>query len=308
MTIPQLPAYRMPTEIEFPSNRVNWKAQTPRAALLIHDMQDYFLNFFDTQQSPITELLQNIVALKAHCQSLGIPVFYTAQVVEQSKEDRGLLTDVWGPGLSAHPGQESITEVLMPSGGDRVLTKWRYSAFQRTELQTLLQQEGRDQLIICGIYGHIGCLATACDAFMNDIQSFLVGDAIADFSVDYHYMAMNYVAQRCGITLPNQKVIEMLSNSASASSTDLNSSETMPLTDALSPVSVTHVLQQQLGELLQQPPLQVSIEENLLDSGLDSIRLMSLVEDWRRKGAEISFADLAEQPTISAWSQLLSRK
>ncbi|EDX85968.1 isochorismatase family protein [Synechococcus sp. PCC 7335] len=307
MTIPQLPAYRMPTATEFPSSRASWEAQAPRAALLIHDMQDYFLNFFDAQQSPITELLQNIVVLKACCQSLGIPVFYTAQIVEQSEEDRGLLTDVWGPGLSAHPGQEAIAEVLMPSGGDRVLTKWRYSAFQRTQLQTLLQQEGRDQLIICGVYGHIGCLATACDAFMNDIQPFLVGDAIADFSVDYHHMAMNYVAQRCGITLPNQTVIEMLSNSVSANHTGLNSAE-MPLSELLSPVSVTQVLRQQLGELLQLPPLQVSTEENLLDSGLDSIRLMSLVEDWRRKGAEVSFADLAEQPTISAWSQLLSRK
>lgn len=308
MTIPQLPSYPMPTAIDFPVNRVGWEAQATRSALLIHDMQDYFLNFFDVQQSPVTELLQNIVALKAHCRSLGIPVFYTAQVVEQSEKDRGLLTDVWGPGLSAHPGQEAITELLIPDGSDHVLTKWRYSAFQRTELQTLLQQEGRNQLIICGVYGHIGCLTTACDAFMNDIQSFLVGDAIADFSVDYHHMTMNYVAQRCGITLPNQTVTQMLSSSTSSSYTSLNGSKTLPQTETLSPISVTQVLRQQLGELLQRPSLQVSPEENLLDSGLDSIRLMSLVEIWRSKGAEVSFADLAEKPTILAWSQLLSQK
>jgi bifunctional isochorismate lyase/aryl carrier protein len=160
-----------------------------------------------------------------------------------------------------------------------------------------LQQENRDRLILCGVYGHIGCLITACEAFMNDIQTFLVGDAVADFSWEYHHMAMNYVSQRCGMTVSSQAVVDALSDSHAdgmQAETDLSSS-----------VSVTEALRQQLGELLQKPPQEFGVEENLLDWGLDSIRLMNLVEMWRQKGVEVSFTDLAEEPTIAAWTQRL---
>ena len=40
----------------------------------------------------------------------------------------------------------------------------RYSAFVDSELSGQLQRLGRDQLWICGVYAHIGCMVTAYDA------------------------------------------------------------------------------------------------------------------------------------------------
>lgn len=212
MGIPAITPYKMPRIEELPENKVDWKVDPKRAVLLIHDMQKYFLSAYDSDQSPVVELIQNIKLLKNECKEMGIPIVYSAQPGNQSPQDRALLTDFWGEGLEDNPNYTNIVDELSPDDQNVVLTKWRYSAFQRTELLDYLQNQGRDQLIICGVYAHIGCLLTACDAFMQDIQPFFVGDAVADFSEEFHLMSLNYVSSRCGITTTATRIVEELNS------------------------------------------------------------------------------------------------
>lgn len=51
---------------------------------------------------------------------------------------------------------------------------------------------------------------------------------------------------------------------------------------------------------------QISDDEDLIDLGLDSIRVMHLVSRWRALGADITLVELAENPTINGWRELLS--
>ncbi|WP_322995706.1 isochorismatase family protein [Castellaniella sp.] len=210
MSIPSLPSYPMPDQPV--NNRVNWSLERARTALLIHDMQDYFLGKFDTTKAPIPELLSTITRLRARCHTLGIPVFYTAQPPVQPPADRALLNDFWGPGLT-DPAQQAgagVVSPLTPGPQDTVLTKWRYSAFQRSDFRQQLENQGRDQLLITGVYAHIGCLSTALEAFMQDIQPFLVLDACADFSLDDHQMAVRHVSHCCGMSLTTAETLQSL--------------------------------------------------------------------------------------------------
>jgi bifunctional isochorismate lyase/aryl carrier protein len=61
----------------------------------------------------------------------------------------------------------------------------------------------------------------------------------------------------------------------------------------------------QIAELLGEDAGQIADDDNLIDWGLDSIRLMTLVERWRAAGALVELSDLAERPTIAAWAELL---
>ena len=109
--------------------------------------------------------------------------------------------------MSATPEHEEILPDLAPANGDIVLVKHRYSAFQRSNLETLMRARGRDQLMICGIYAHIGCLATAIEAFQRDIETFAVADAQADFSREKHDMAMGWIAATCGVVLSTDQAV-----------------------------------------------------------------------------------------------------
>ncbi len=91
-----------------------------------------------------------------------------------------------------------VTAALAPDEADTVLVKWRYSAFHRSPLEQMLKETGRNQLLITGVYAHIGCMTTATDAFMRDIKPFFIADALADFTRDEHLMSLNYVAGRSG--------------------------------------------------------------------------------------------------------------
>lgn len=297
LAIPSIPAYALPTASDMPENKVSWTLNPKRAVLLIHDMQNYFVDAFAKGEAPITEAAENIKKIKEQCKALGIPVVYTAQPGSQDPADRALLTDFWGPGLKSGPYEEKIIPELAPDDQDIVLTKWRYSAFKRTNLIEIMRESGRDQLMITGIYAHIGCLVTACEAFMDDIQSFFIGDAVADFSSEKHKMAIEYASQRCAYTALTNEVLELLGGAPVSEGEEKTSA-----------VLTKDRVREQIAAILQESPSDIPDHEDLLDRGLDSVRIMSLVEQWRRDGAEVTFVELAENPTLEEWWRLLSSR
>lgn len=284
MTIPKIADYPMPREL--PANKTSWTPDPARAALLIHDMQDYFLRYYGTDGALRRQLVDNLSRVRAWARANDVPVFYTAQPHDQPPGDRALLNDMWGPGLTrADPALQNIVAGLEPGAGDIVLTKWRYSAFQRSDLKERLAALGRDQLIVGGIYAHIGCLMTVADAFMNDIQAFLIADAVADFSEEEHRMALKYVATRCGAV-----------------------TDTASLTGAAEAGALTRDwLQGRVSDLIEDDA-ELDPEENLIFYGLDSIQVMKLAAELKERGVTVAFDELARVPTLNGWWSLIEAK
>ncbi|GAA3034062.1 Isochorismate hydrolase [Actinokineospora globicatena] len=203
--LPPIPSYALPTAGEVPASTAPWVVDPDRAVLLVHDMQRYFLAPLPEQ--PRAELVANAVALRDRADALGMPVAYTVQPGGMTPADRGLQRDIWGPGMRVDPEDRLVVDPLAPRPDDWLSTKWRYSAFFRSDLLERLRDNGRDQLVLCGVYAHLGVLVTAIDAYSNDIEAFLVADAVADFSAEHHRGALAHAASSCAVVLTTKEVL-----------------------------------------------------------------------------------------------------
>lgn len=280
MAIPKIASYDLPAHNEFPKNRTNWKIDSSNAVLLIHDMQEYFVSYYEVNASPMAYILNNIQKLKKEAKAAGIPVVYTAQPANQDLKDRALLIDFWGPGLNGE--HTPVVSSLTPENDDIEYVKWRYSAFKKTPLLEYMRENQKTQLIISGIYGHIGILSTALDAFMLDIQPFIVGDAIADFSREDHMHTLNYVSGRVGSVKTLDETVDEIKGSQGN-------------------VLSLNVLQSDVAETLGVSSEDIDVNENLMFLGLDSMRAMTLVEKWNKQGANVSFSQIIEAVSLQEW-------
>lgn len=280
MAIPKIASYKIPQSETFPENTVDWKIDPKKAVVLVHDLQTYFLNFFDKTKSPVPELLENVSKVLDNARAANIPVIYTAQPANQEPNERALLTDFWGAGLTQ---DTDIAPEVSPQAGDIQYTKWRYSAFKKTPLLQWMQEEQRDQLIIVGVYGHIGILSTALDAFMLDIKPFVIGDAIADFSEEDHLHTLKYVAGRSGCVKSVNEFIKTMKPSDSSSALSLES------------------MRKDVADILDVDLDEVDVDENLIFLGLDSIRVMTLHSRWKALGFNVALAEMVALHTIKDW-------
>ena len=111
----------------------------------------------------------------------------------------------------------------------------------------------------------------------------MVADALADFSRDEHLMSLKYVAGRSGRVVMTE--------------------ELLPAPIPASKAALREVILPLLDE--SDEPFD---DDNLIDYGLDSVRMMALAARWRKVHGDIDFVMLAKNPTIDAWWKLLSRE
>ncbi len=66
-------------------------------------------------------------------------------------------------------------------------------------------------------------------------------------------------------------------------------------------------MQADVAEMLGVPVSEVGADEYLLDLGVDSMQIMQLADQWSRaSGVSVGFADLAEQPMLRGWWDVIS--
>ena len=61
MAIPKIQSYPLPVADDYPKNKVSWSLEPKKAALLIHDMQEYFVGFYGEKSPLMQAVIDSVV-------------------------------------------------------------------------------------------------------------------------------------------------------------------------------------------------------------------------------------------------------
>ncbi|MFO8109501.1 MAG: isochorismatase family protein [Thermoplasmata archaeon] len=154
------------------------------SALLVIDMQNIFVEENSPSFLPAAQVIvHNINELADTFHEHGGKMIYTRHVQEDG--DEGIMDEWWGDIIREGKSAE-LWKGLDVKG--ETITKPRYSAFHRTELNESLQ--GIENVFITGVLTDICCETTARYAFIDDYRVFFLADATATITEDIHLSSL----------------------------------------------------------------------------------------------------------------------
>lgn len=155
-----------------------------RSALLVLDMQDYFLEPASHAFVPSAPaIIPGVRKLVDAFSGRGRPVIFTRHV--NTSADAGAMATWWGELIRDGDPKSSITRALDPSNGT-LINKTQYDAFFGTRLEIQLNELACDQLVICGVMTHLCCETTARSAFVRGFNVFFAIDGTATYNEEFH--------------------------------------------------------------------------------------------------------------------------
>ncbi len=156
----------------------------PCAALLVLDMQRYFLDPESHAYVPGTPLVQRSVEqLAEKFRASGRPVIFTRHVDDDAADSP--MSGWWQDSLRANEPRSQIEPSLL-ADTDPVIVKHTYDAFHETDLEQRLRDAEVRQVVGCGMVTHLCLETTLRSAFCRGFHTFLPFDATASFSESHH--------------------------------------------------------------------------------------------------------------------------
>lgn len=157
--------------------------QPARAALLLLDLQKYFLDPGSHAFVPSAPaILDGLHGLAAAFRRRRRPVIWTRH--GNTNADAGRMANWWRDMLV--PGSFAAGWAAPPEPGDIVVDKTGYDAFLGTDLAPILAANGTIQVVVCGVMTHLCCETTARSAFGRGFEVFFPADGTAAPTRAFH--------------------------------------------------------------------------------------------------------------------------
>lgn len=192
------------------------KLDLPNAALLVLDMQNDFL--LDSGQMRVwggPAVIPQVSRLMQAFRAASRPIFFTRHLCIEPYRHKGHLdsmNDVHDPASFLSEGSvgAEIHAALQPTAVDYLVTKYRYSGFYDTALDTLLRVNGIKSVVITGVATNICCETTAHDAFFRGYQVAFCIDGTGGTDEGAHLASLRNIRLSYGDLVTADQVIQQL--------------------------------------------------------------------------------------------------
>ena len=178
-----------------PFNMHTMHLNREKSALLVVDMQDFFL---DPASPTFTcgglAILPNLKSIIQAFRQAGRPVIFSRHVHHPDGLDAGIMGWWWeGMCLEGSPESE-VHKEISPLDNEKVIFKHRYSAFYNTDLETVLRTLKVEDLVIAGVMTNMCCESTTRDAYYRDYRVFFLADGTGSINEEMHLASLLNVA------------------------------------------------------------------------------------------------------------------
>ena len=184
-------------------NRRDWRPVPKQSALLVIDCQNFFVS---SPQPTGAGILRNVRRLCDLFRKAGRPVIFTRHMHKKDLSDTGMLGEWWAGAIIEGTWDSELHPALGADPNDIVIPKNRYSAFQGTDLQRILDERKVRDLVVTGVMTNLCCETTSRDAFMRDFRVFFVADATATASEEMHIATLLNAAFGFAVVLKSNDV------------------------------------------------------------------------------------------------------
>jgi len=176
-----------------------------KAALLIIDMQDFFLN---EQSHAYVPSMRAIVPKLKNLQDYFLQNNLTVVQTKHSNtiKNAGQMMDWWGSILTADNPMARIIPELTDSRIP-VISKTQYDAFWETDLEQRLRNDGIEQVIIGGVMTHLCCESTARAAFFKGFDVFFIIDGVATYNEQFHFNSLQNLAHGFATMVLSEEIL-----------------------------------------------------------------------------------------------------
>jgi nicotinamidase-related amidase len=192
--------------------------EVDRTAVVIIDMQRDFLlpgGFGEALGNDVSRLSAAVlpcVKLLAAARSKGMLVVHTREGhrpdmsdAPRAKVERGAPTMRIGAAgpmgrilIRGEPGHEIVSD-LSPKSGEPVIDKPGKGAFYATDLHSILQNKGIENLIVCGVTTEVCVHTTVREANDRGYRCIVPGDCCGSYFPEFHEVGLKMIKAQGGI-------------------------------------------------------------------------------------------------------------